>query len=60
MMDAKKDFIILDVRAPKEWAVSKIEGSISIPMKEIPTRMKELDKTKDIIVTCSIGKPTIG
>ena len=50
------DFILLDVRNMHEVVFSKIDGSIHIPMNEIPNRLSEIDSSKDIIVQCKSGK----
>ena len=49
------DFILLDVRNDSEVLLSKIDKSIHIPMKDIPSRISELDKTKEIVVQCKLG-----
>lgn len=49
------DFILLDVRENNERAVAKVEGSIHIPVIEVPARLNELDKNKEIAVTCLGG-----
>ena len=51
-----KDFILLDVRTDNEVAISRINGSVHIPMNEIPHRLSELDKSKNIIVQCKLGQ----
>ena len=50
------DFILLDVRNNNEVFLSKIDSSIHIPMHDIPSRINELDKNKEIIVQCKSGK----
>ena len=50
------NFILLDVRTEHEVFISKIEKSIHIPMNDIPLRINELDKKKEIIVQCKSGK----
>jgi len=52
----KEDFILLDVRTEQEVFISKIKGSIHMPMNDVPARMIELDKEKEIIVQCKSGK----
>jgi len=52
----KDDFILLDVRTFTEVMMSKIEGSIHIPMNELTERLNELNKNKEIIVQCKLGK----
>ena len=52
----KDELILLDVRTLNEVIMSKIDGSIHIPMNEIPERLGELNKNKEIIVQCKSGK----
>jgi len=52
----KQDFILLDVRNDQEVMVSNINNSIHIPMNQIPSRLDEIDKSKEIIVQCKSGK----
>ena len=55
-MLSKDDLILLDVRTDNEVFLSKINSSIHIPMNEVPDRINELDKNKEIIVQCKSGK----
>ena len=55
-LSSKEDFILLDVRTENEVFISSIEGSMHIPMNDIPNRMNELDKNKEIVVQCKSGK----
>ena len=55
--DNKENFTLLDVRTDAEVLQSKIPiDSMHIPMNEIPNRIIELDKNKNIIVYCKSGK----
>ena len=56
MIESKKDFILLDVRTDMEVLVSSIPSSVHIPMNDIPGRIKDLEKNKEIIVQCKSGK----
>ena len=47
LMDAKSPFCLLDVREPWELALARVEGSLSIPLNEIPARLKELEQIRD-------------
>ena len=51
-----ENFILLDVRTDQEVFISKIKGSIHIPMNDVPTRLDEINKEKEIIVQCKSGK----
>ena len=46
---------LLDVREPWEWQVARIEGSELVPMREIPARAGELDRTHPTVVICHHG-----
>ena len=56
-MDDKSDdaFIILDIRDEATYKKGHIPGAINIPLKELGYRLFSLDKTKEIIVYCSVG-----
>lgn len=53
-LDAEKS-MVLDVRTPVERTLGYIPGSINIPLDDLRDRMDELDKEKEIIVTCAVG-----
>ncbi|HYT74215.1 MAG TPA: molybdopterin-synthase adenylyltransferase MoeB [Vicinamibacterales bacterium] len=46
---------ILDVREPNEYQISRIAGSILIPLGELPKRIAELPVGADIVVHCKMG-----
>jgi sulfur-carrier protein adenylyltransferase/sulfurtransferase len=54
-MDAKEDFFLLDVREPNEYKIGKIPGSTLIPLGEVPKRVSEIPRDKEIIVHCKMG-----
>lgn len=54
-MQKKADFFLLDVRTPQENAAQAIEGSYLIPINELPYRVGELPRDKEIVVYCRIG-----
>jgi rhodanese-related sulfurtransferase len=47
--------LVLDVREPWEHDVCSIAGSQLIPMQEIPVRVAELPRERDIVVFCHHG-----
>ena len=55
-ISSNDNFILLDVRTDSEYYLSRINGSIHIPMNNIPTQINELDPNKEIIVQCKSGK----
>jgi rhodanese-related sulfurtransferase len=46
--------VVLDCREPVEWAHGHIEGSIHIPMNEIPGRLDEVPDGQ-LLVVCKVG-----
>jgi rhodanese-related sulfurtransferase len=49
--------VVLDVRDPAEFAGGHVRDAINIPLRELPTRVGELNKqkAKNIIVVCEAG-----
>ena len=45
----------LDVRSQEEWDQFHLKGSTLIPLDELPDRLSELPKDKDIVVVCKSG-----
>ena len=54
-IDAKEDFFLLDVREPNEYQIGRIPGSTLIPLGEVPQRVDEIPRDKEIIVHCKMG-----
>jgi sulfur-carrier protein adenylyltransferase/sulfurtransferase len=54
-IDAKEDFFLLDVREPNEFKIGRIPGSTLIPLGEVPQRVNEIPRDKEIIVHCKMG-----
>ena len=47
---------LVDVREPWEFATTHIEGSLPMPMGEVPTRaQKELEVDERLVVVCHHG-----
>jgi rhodanese-related sulfurtransferase len=55
MMDSGKDFILLDVRKPREIATAAIQPHLAIPMHMIPLKLAEIDAEKEVVVICHTG-----
>jgi len=47
--------ILVDVREAEEFAESRIEGGILIPLGEIQKRASELNKEDNIVIYCAHG-----
>ena len=51
----KEKIMLLDVREEAERHIAKLDGGLWIPLMELPKRLKELDKKKEIICYCRTG-----
>jgi rhodanese-related sulfurtransferase len=47
--------LLLDVREPHEFAYCHIEGSVNIPMNQIPMRLAELETQRETVIICHHG-----
>ena len=54
-LDRGEDVFVLDVREPNEYQICKIAGSKLIPLGELPQRVAELDRDRDMVVHCKMG-----
>lgn len=55
MIDAGRDFVLLDVREAWEYQLVHIDGAVSIPLGELPRRVRELSPVDEIVVYCHHG-----
>ncbi len=46
------DFTIIDVRSTEEFAGGFVNGSINIPLPELPGRLNEIKEFKQPIILC--------
>jgi adenylyltransferase/sulfurtransferase len=53
-MDAGEDVYILDVREPYEYRIAQIGGKL-IPQTDVPNRLAEIDRDREVIVQCRSG-----
>lgn len=47
--------VLLDVREPDERETARIEPSIHIPMNEVPRRLAEIPRDRELVVYCHSG-----
>jgi hydroxyacylglutathione hydrolase len=52
---ARQSMRIVDVRTPREWRAGHLEGSINIPVGEIPARARELAGDAAVATICEGG-----
>lgn len=47
---------VLDVRSIEEWEQGHIPDSVAIPLDELPDRLSEIPRDREILVVCSLGE----
>ncbi|MGD0250086.1 MAG: rhodanese-like domain-containing protein [Thermoplasmata archaeon] len=47
--------VLLDIREPYERELASIQPSMHIPMSEVPGRMDEIPKDREVVVYCHGG-----
>ena len=52
--DLGEDLFVLDVREPYEYQIANIGGTL-IPQNEVPLRLAEIDRNREIVVQCRSG-----
>jgi molybdopterin/thiamine biosynthesis adenylyltransferase/rhodanese-related sulfurtransferase len=53
-LDAGEDLFILDVREPFEYQIANLGGRL-IPQNDVPRRLDEIDRNREIVVHCKMG-----
>jgi rhodanese-related sulfurtransferase len=51
----KEQLFLLDVREPFEFAHAHIDGSVLIPLNQIPQRLREIDMEQEVVLICHHG-----
>jgi adenylyltransferase/sulfurtransferase len=54
-LDAGEDIFVLDVREPYEYQIANIGGTL-IPQNDVPKRLAEIDRDREIVVQCRSGQ----
>lgn len=55
MREAGEPHAVLDVREPWEVAICAIDGSINIPMRDLPARVADVPADRPVVVLCHHG-----
>src|SRR5881275_527963 len=49
------ELLVIDVREPHEYQIAHIDGSVLIPLGELPDRLGELDGHREVVTHCHHG-----
>jgi rhodanese-related sulfurtransferase len=55
LRDGAEPPLLLDVREPWEFGICRIEGSRSLPMRQIPEALGEIAPDRELVVICHHG-----
>ena len=55
MREAGESHAVLDVREPWELAICALDGSLNIPMRDMPGRLADVPKDRPVVVVCHHG-----
>lgn len=47
--------LLLDVREDWELEIARVDGVLHVPMGDVPARLPEIDKDREIVVMCRSG-----
>src|SRR5438067_4015543 len=54
-IDAGENLFVLDVRNPNEFQICRIPGTVLVPLPELPNRLSEVPRDREVIVHCKSG-----
>ena len=54
-LDRGEKLVLVDVREPREWAISDLAESVKIPLGTLPRSLEKLSKDQEIVVYCRTG-----
>ena len=57
--DAASRIMLVDVREPHEFAIGRLEGSINIPIGDLPRRLGEIPRAATPIFLCRSGRRSL-
>jgi len=55
-LDSDDPPLLIDVRDPEEWEISHIEGARLIPRAQLPEKVDDLTRAREIVLYCRSGK----
>ena len=47
--------LVIDVREPEEWAAGHVTGAVHLPMGQVPARLSEIPRDREVLLICRSG-----
>jgi molybdopterin/thiamine biosynthesis adenylyltransferase/rhodanese-related sulfurtransferase len=51
----RADVVLIDVREPYEWNAGHLDAATHIPLAQVPQRLAEIPKDRDVVMICRSG-----
>lgn len=51
----RPETLLIDVREPWELDIARLPAAINIPMGQVPDRLGDIDRTRDVVIMCRSG-----
>jgi rhodanese-related sulfurtransferase len=51
----RDELVLIDVRESEEWRAGRIQGARHIPLRQLPRRLRELERGTPIVTVCRSG-----
>jgi rhodanese-related sulfurtransferase len=52
---ASRELVLVDVRQPAEVAAGRVHGAVQIPLTQLGSRLRELDRARRVAFLCHSG-----
>jgi len=52
---SRQEVVLIDVREPYEWTAGHIDAAQHIPLQQIPQRLDDIPKDRDVVMICRSG-----
>lgn len=59
LLESPEPPLLLDVRNPWEFEICRIDGSLLLPLGQLPSRVAEVERGRKIVVYCHHGQRSL-
>ncbi len=59
MLETEDAVTLLDVREPYEWRIAPFTDAATIPLGELPGRLREIDSDREVVTICHHGRRSL-